>query len=293
MLRLLTSNNKGPSLLISKNESGKNTAAKHLPLYYTATKALRNSDSPIFGPSIIIARNCKSKRTNRNKDNSKMIVKSSLSYYAVTKKLDGSDPLLLVPWVESIYNRKNKWSNTENENNRWDWITLYIRIIEDQLLRKNCKIITKNESDENNKDKISNPIGENIERKELGTINSRIKVHIPRSLILPNSSSINSTKQKLPLSPVLLILDLIKYNPQSFSGQNKPEEDQYLPSFSANNQFVINAKSDNKDNHAIAKIKGLFLNIGHRLFYKKLIEKAVYKTCKFFIHSIRHISSKD
>ncbi len=35
------------------------------------------------------------------------------------------------------------------------------------------------------------------------------------------------------------------------------------------------------------------MNIGHRSSYERLTEKAVYETCKFFMHSARHMSSKD
>lgn len=35
------------------------------------------------------------------------------------------------------------------------------------------------------------------------------------------------------------------------------------------------------------------MNIRHKLFYKRLIEKAVDETYKFFMHSTRHMSSKD
>lgn len=40
-------------------------------------------------------------------------------------------------------------------------------------------------------------------------------------------------------------------------------------------------------------IERLFLNIRHKLFYKRSIEKAVDETYKFFMYSARHMSSKD
>lgn len=87
--------------------------------------------------------------------------------------------------------------------------------------------------------------------------------------------------------------DPAKHNSQNFLYQNKPEKEQYLPNPPPNNQFVTNVKSDNKDNNIIAMIKELFLNIRHKLSYKRLIEKVVHETCEFFIHSVRYMSFKD
>ncbi len=106
-------------------------------------------------------------------------------------------------------------------------------------------------------------------------------------------STLNSIKQKSTSSPVSFILDPVEHDPQSFPYQTKPKEDQYLASPSPGDQFTTNVKSDNKDNNAITTIEGLFLNIGYRSSYKRLTKKVVYKTCKFFMHSAKHISSKD
>lgn len=108
-----------------------------------------------------------------------------------------------------------------------------------------------------------------------------------------NLSVLNSTKQKLILSPVLSILDPIKHNPQSFLFQIELENNQYLASPFSSDQFAIDIESDNKSNNVVIMIEGLFLNIRHRSSYKRLIEKTIHKTCILFIHSVRHISSKD
>ncbi len=127
----------------------------------------------------------------------------------------------------------------------------------------------------------------------MGTSNSNIKVHIPCSSIWLNLSALNSTKQKSKLSPVPSVLDPAKHNPQSFPNQIAPEEEEYLANLSPGDQFAINVKSNDKDNNAVVTIEGLFLNIGHRLSYKRSTEKAIYETCEFFMHSARHINSKD
>lgn len=87
----------------------------------------------------------------------------------------------------------------------------------------------------------------------------------------------------MTLLPVLSILDLAKYNLQSSFYQTKPEEDQYLANFSPNNQFASNVKSDNKNNNIIITIEELFLNIGYKLTYEKLIKKTIHETYIFFI----------
>ena len=35
------------------------------------------------------------------------------------------------------------------------------------------------------------------------------------------------------------------------------------------------------------------MNIGHRLSYERLTEKAVQETCEFFMHTPRHMTSND
>lgn len=106
-------------------------------------------------------------------------------------------------------------------------------------------------------------------------------------------SALNSIKQKSTLSLIAFILDPIKQNPQSFLNQTESEKDQYLVSRSLSNQFTTNVKSDDKSNNAITIIERLFLNIGYRSSYKRLTEKAVYWTYKFFIYSVRHMCFKD
>ena len=89
------------------------------------------------------------------------------------------------------------------------------------------------------------------------------------------------------------MLDLAKYNPQSFPYQIKPEKDQYLANSSLSNQFITDIQNNDKSNNAITIIERLFLNIRYRLFYKSLTEKTIYEICKFFIYFARHISFKD
>lgn len=89
------------------------------------------------------------------------------------------------------------------------------------------------------------------------------------------------------------MLNVTKHDPQRSSYQIKPEKNQYLASSSPNNQFATNVKSYNESKNAIAIIEELFLNIGHKLFYKGLMEKALYKICKLFMHFPKHMSSKD
>ncbi len=127
---------------------------------------------------------------------------------------------------------------------------------------------------------MSNVIDKDTKEKKLGLSNFNIKVHISHSLVLLNLSALNFTKQKLTSLPVPSILDLAKTNPQSSLYQTKSKKVQYLASFSPNNQFATNVKSNNKDNNTIAIIERLFLNMGHRSSYKRLIEKVIYETCK-------------
>lgn len=93
--------------------------------------------------------------------------------------------------------------------------------------------------------------------------------------------------------PIPPILDLAYHNPQSFTFNPKLDKDQYTPSPSPHDQFVTDDESDDGGNDAVATIEGLFLNIGYRSLYKKLTEKAVQETCELFMHSLRHMTSKD
>ena len=65
-----------------------------------------------------------------------------------------------------------------------------------------------------------------------------------------------------------------------------------MSSSSLNNQFATNVKSNNKDNNIVVTIEGLFLNIRYKLSYKRLTKKVVYKTYKFFMHSVKYIVLK-
>lgn len=71
------------------------------------------------------------------------------------------------------------------------------------------------------------------------------------------------------------------------------EEEEYLIRLSLDNQFAIDVIINDENNNAIAMIEGLFLNIKHRLSYKRLTEKAVYESYKFLIHFIWYMSYKD
>lgn len=192
-------------------------AAKYLPLYYGTTKATNNNDPLIFCPSIVGVRSWKSKRTIRNKDS--LITAAN----AVTKKQNGGDSFILVVLTKSIRSRENNRANTKNDNNKPDKIPLHICAIEYQCLRKSRKIIIKSNSDENERDKISDTTIENTKKKELRTSNSNIQVHILYSLILLNSSAIYSKKPKLTLSPVPAMLDAAKHNLQSPPYKTKSE----------------------------------------------------------------------
>lgn len=92
---------------------------------------------------------------------------------------------------------------------------------------------------------------------------------------------------------VPLMLNPIKYGFQSFSYWTKIEKNQYLPNFFLDNQFATNVKSNNESKDAIAIIEKLFLHMKYKLPDKKLMKKTVNETCKFFIHSIKYMSSKD
>lgn len=140
---------------------------------------------------------------------------------------------------------------------------------------------------------MSDTIDEDTKEKQKGISNFSIKVHILHSSVLLNSSILNSTKQKLVLSQILSMLNTSKYDPHSCLYSTKPEKNQYLASFSPVDQFTTNVKSVNKDNNAVAMIERFFINIRHKSFYKRLTEKVIHETCKFFMHSTIHMTSKD
>lgn len=134
---------------------------------------------------------------------------------------------------------------------------------------------------------MSNAASKNIGEKELGIANLPIKIHILQLSIFLNLFSIYSTKWKSILLPVPFMLMPTKQNSQNFFWQNKSKKNQYVPSFSLDDQFAIDVKN-NKD--TIATIEDLFLKIRYRSSSR---EKAVYETCKFFMHSVKNISFKN
>lgn len=185
---------------------------------YGVIKVLNVSNPLIFDPLIIDIYSCKNKHIIKNK-NSPIIIAS-----AATKKQNNSISLISVVLTESICSHKNKYANIKNDNNKWNKILIYIRIIRHQHLQKNCKIITKNNLNESERDKISDTIDKNIEKKELRTSNFRIKVCILCSLILFNSFALNFTKQKSISLLVSFILNTTKHNLQNSLYQTQLEK---------------------------------------------------------------------
>lgn len=66
-----------------------------------------------------------------------------------------------------------------------------------------------------------------------------------------------------------------------------------MPSSSLDNQFSIDNKSNNRGNNAIAIIKELFLNIRHKLSYKRLTEKVIQEMYESFLYFLIHMTFKD
>ena len=77
-------------------------------------------------------------------------------------------------------------------------------IIENNLDKNNSY---KSNTDNSNKNKMSNAINDNTKTTKLGTTNFCIKIHIPHLLILLNLFAVSFTKQKSTLLPVLSMLD--------------------------------------------------------------------------------------
>lgn len=188
MPRLPASNNQGPRLQTSNNKGVQKIAAKHLPSYYGATKVPNDSDFLLFGLLIVGIRSYESKRTTKNKTSPTTIAN------VATKKQNNSDPLILAASTKSIQSCESKYANTENDDNKQDGTLSYIYAIGRQCLQKNRKFVIKSDSDESERDEMSHISDKNTKEKELGTFNSSIKVHIPCSSILLNSSVVNSTK---------------------------------------------------------------------------------------------------
>lgn len=195
--------------------------------------------------------------------------------------------------MESVYSHKSERANAKNDDNKRDKRPIYIHTIERRRLQKNRKIVTESYSNKSKRDEMSDGIDNDTKEKELGISNSCIKVHILRSLVWLNLFALNSIKEKLTLAPFSSMLNPTKHDFQSFLYQTAPEINQYLASPSPNDQFAIDIESNNKDNNAVTIIKRIFLNIRHRSFNERLMEKVVHKTYKLFLHSTRHMSSKD
>lgn len=140
---------------------------------------------------------------------------STTTTNVATKKVNNSEYLVPVALTESIHGHEIKCANTEYNDKKQDGTLRHIRTIKHQYLQKNYKIITKSDSDEIKRDKMSDAMDENTKEKKLRIINSSIKVYIFRSLVLLNLSILNSIKQNLLLSTVSSMLDPTKHNSQS------------------------------------------------------------------------------
>lgn len=64
-------------------------------------------------------------------------------------------------------------------------------------------------------------------------------------------------------------------------------------SISLKNYFGIEIKNNNEGNNAITIIEWIFLNIGYRSSYKKLIKKVIYKIYEFFMYLTRYMRFRD
>lgn len=60
---------------------------------------------------------------------------------------------------------------------------------------------------------------------------------------------------------------------------------------SYNNKFTSDVKKE-QGNDIVATIQELFLNIEYKSFYKRLTKKMIYEAWEFFVHFVRHMSSK-
>ena len=115
---------------------------------------------------------------------------------------------------------------------------------------------------------------------------------VPPASILQGSSNASFTKQKLT-SPVPSILNFVNHDLRSSTFNLESDKEQYTPSLSPDDQFTTDDKSDDGGNNAVAMIEKLFLNIGHRLSYKRLTENAIQETCEYFMHTLRHMTFND
>ncbi len=262
-------------------------AVKQVPSYYGVIRVPNVNDPLILGPSTLDVRTHESKYSTINKDS------LTTTANTVTKKQNESDLFIPVVLTESVRSCNSEHTNTKNNNNKEDVKSTCIRAIWRPHLLKNRKIVIENDSDESERDEISNTTDEDTKEKELGTSNPSMKVYISCSFVWLNLSTLNSTKQKLTLSLVPSMLDPTKHDPQSSLYQTESEKDQYLVSSSLGNQFATDVKSDNKNNNAIVKIEGLLLKIRYQSSYEMLTEKAVHETCEFFMHSTRYQNFKD
>lgn len=125
---------------MSNSEGVEKTGAKRSPSYYATTKARNNSDSLVFGPSIVGVRSCGSKCMTKNNESLSMATKSSQSYYGASKEQNGSDYLIPNPLPISVRSRESEHSNTKNDDNMQDGTSSQIRTIERQRLKKSRNI---------------------------------------------------------------------------------------------------------------------------------------------------------
>lgn len=68
------------------------------------------------------------------------------------------------------------------------------------------------------------------------------------------------------------------------------DKNQYKPQ---NSHYSIADDNDDKINNIVTTIEELFLLIGHRSTYKRLIEQRIQLKCQFFIHSPRQMTAKN
>lgn len=115
----------------------------------------------------------------------------------------------------------------------------------------------------------------NKEKEQLEAIDSQIKIRISLVSILPGSSIAKATKQKLIMLLVSPILVFADHNALNSTFNPKSDKNQYTPNSLSNDQFNTNNKSNDRSNNAVITIKKRFLNIEHRLSYKRLTKKIV------------------
>lgn len=149
---LSTSNNKGLYFLASNNKNISKIAVKHLSLYYYATTLINKNNLFIFSPLTGEICRCNKKSSNKNKDS------TIIAANTTTTKQKGSDCFILFASMDSIYNEANKHATTKNNNDRQNVTPSYFRPFKHQFLKEKRKIITKIDSDDSKRDKMSDAI---------------------------------------------------------------------------------------------------------------------------------------